>query len=47
MDHLVFFYYAGATWALSGNILQCLLGPLGPNLTLFHYVLYFSDIFFL
>ena len=23
------------------------LGPLGPNLTLFHYVLYFSDIFFL
>lgn len=39
--------YAGATWALSGNILLCFLGPLGLNLTLFHYVLYFSDVFFL
>ena len=41
------FYYAGTTWALNGNILLCFLGPLGPNLTLFHYVLYFSKIFFL
>ena len=41
------FYYPGAIWALSGNILQFFLGPLGPNLTWFHYVLYFSDIFFL
>ena len=41
-------YYARATLALRGNIFLCLfVGPLGPNLTSFHYVLYFSVTFFL
>ena len=42
------FYYVGATWAISGNILLCFSWDHSdPTLFWFRYVLYFSDIFFL
>ena len=47
VGHLVFFITQGPLGPLVAIFCFFFLGRLGPNLTLFHYVLYFSDIFFL
>ena len=47
MGHLVFFITQGPLGPLVAIFCCVFMGRLGPNLTLFHYVLYFSDIFFL